>query len=674
LTLFFFFGFIRDDPPYPCHPRSIDTKKKPESEVAMRRHIVRFAFAFALFVAVWPPFAARPGSAAAREVWLKAQSTHFALIGDADEKEIRSVGMRLEQFREAFSQISSQIFSPSAIDSSVPITVVVFKNDSAYRPFKPLHQGNPADVAGHFQSSGDVAYIALATGRGGRDPYAVIFHEYVHALTSVGALPATLGAPLPTPLPTWISEGLAEYFSTFEVTGGGKKSRLGAAIPGHARLLRERQLIPLETLLAVDQTSPFYVETDKKSLFYAESWALTHYLLRPDGRRSQFRQFVNSLAQGKPADLSFRQAFQTGYATIEQELRNYIDRGAYPTEDLTFARQLGFKAEMKTTPLNEAEVQAYLGDLLWRIYRSVDGEAFLNRALSLDPGLALAHQSLGTLRLRQNRYAEARRHFRRAIEAGSQDYLTHYYYAYAIHREQVDESQYVSDLPEESVKEMRAALGFARRLNPDFADTYKLLAFINLVRGEDLDEAIDLINRAISLAPNRADVVYTLAQIQLRRKDYAAARRTALTLAGAAAKSDIRERANSMLEKIAMIEERLAQMKAEDEARAAQPTPPAPGQRFQGDQVRGLLTRIDCDDSGVTLTVKTESRSFKFRTMQASQLILVRYTPDVPTSIICGPVNPAKSVIVTYHGSARSDFTGSDGEPIGVEFVKPEGN
>src|SRR5215813_14370001 len=129
---------------------------------------------------------------------------------------------------------------------------------------------------------------------------------------------------------------------------------------------------------------------------------------------------------------------------------------------------------MKTAAFSEAAVQAYLGDMLCRIDRSVDGETFLNRALSLDPGLALAHQSLGTLRLRQNRYAEARRHFRRAIEAGSQDFLSHYYYALAIHREQVDESQYVSDLPEDSVREMRASLGRARQLNPDFADTYKL--------------------------------------------------------------------------------------------------------------------------------------------------------------------------------------------------------
>jgi Tfp pilus assembly protein PilF len=289
--------------------------------------------------------------------------------------------------------------------------------------------------------------------------------------------------------------------------------------------------------------------------------------------------------------------------------------------------------------------------------------------------LALAHQSLGTLRLRQNRYAEARRHFRRAIEAGSQDYLAHYYYAFAIHREQVDESQYVSDLPEESVKEMRAALRLARQLNPDFADTYKLLAFINMVRGEDLDEAIDLINRAISLAPHREDIIYTLAQIQLRRKDYSAARRIALTLAGGAAKSDVRERANSMLENIAKAEERSAQMKAEGESRGgAQSSPPLPGQRFQGDQVRGLLTRIDCDDAGVTLTVKTESQYFKFRTTQANQLIFVRYTSDVPTSIICGPVNPAKPVIVTYHGTAQPRAADVDGEPIGVEFVKPDWN
>ena len=397
------------------------------------------------------------------------------------------------------------------------------------------------------------------------------------------------------------------------------------------------------------------------------------------------RQFVTALAQGKAADESFKQAFQTDYATIEQELKNYIFNGLYPTEEALFAQQLRFDAEMKTSHLSEAEVQAYLGDMLWRIHRSVDGEAFLNRALTIDPGLAMAHVSLGALRLRQNRYVEAQRHLQRAIAAGSKDHLAHYYYAFAIHREQVGETHYVSDLPEDSVKEMRAALGLARQLNPDFADTYKLLAFINLVLGEDLDEATRLINRAIALAPHREDIVYTLAQIQMRRKDYPAARQTARTLSGGAAKSDIRERANSMLENIAKIEERMAKIKAESEASRDQAQSPddqpssrapLPGQRFQGDQVRGFLTRIDCDDASIMLTVKTEARSFKFRTMRTSQLIFVRYTPDIPTSITCGAINPAKPVIVTYRSSARLNSSNSvdfDGEPIGVEFVKPDG-
>src|SRR5262245_53765874 len=191
-----------------AHP---ERRRRNLRGVAVQSHIVTFALAFALLVAVSAPFAARPGSA--KEIWLKAQSRHFTLIGGAREKEIRNVATRLEQFREAFSQVFSQIFPPSIIGSSVPITVIVFNNDSAYKPFKPLHQGKPAEVSGHFQSSGDVAYIALAAGRDGANPYAIIFHEYVHALTS--------GGELPTPLPTWLSEGLAEYFSSFEVTSGG---------------------------------------------------------------------------------------------------------------------------------------------------------------------------------------------------------------------------------------------------------------------------------------------------------------------------------------------------------------------------------------------------------------------------------------------------------------------
>jgi tetratricopeptide (TPR) repeat protein len=226
---------------------------------------------------------------------------------------------------------------------------------------------------------------------------------------------------------------------------------------------------------------------------------------------------------------------------------------------------------------------------------------------------------------------------------------------------------------------MRAALNRAREINPNFADTYRLMAFINLVLNEELDEAVNLIKRAIALAPKREDFVYTLAQIQMRQKDYSGARRTAQALADGAVKSDVRGRAKWLLEVIDQVEERMSKMKASRELRGgASPSlpentssrPPLPGERFQGDQIRGFLTRIDCDDASITLTVKGESRYFKLHTRQPKDLIFVRYTSEIPNSVICGPLNPPKPVIVTYRASPQSRF---DGEPIGVEFIKPDG-
>ncbi|MGH9844099.1 MAG: hypothetical protein ACREEM_35660, partial [Blastocatellia bacterium] len=93
----------------------------------------------------------------AKSSWLKVQSRHFTLIGDAGEKELRKVGVRLEQFHAAVSPL----FDRNRRDAYRPITVVVFREDNSYKPFKPLYQGKPADVSGYFQASDDAVHITL---------------------------------------------------------------------------------------------------------------------------------------------------------------------------------------------------------------------------------------------------------------------------------------------------------------------------------------------------------------------------------------------------------------------------------------------------------------------------------------------------------------------------------
>src|SRR4030095_6505709 len=75
------------------------------------------------------------------------------------------------------------------------------------------------------------------------------------------------------------------------------------------------------------------------------------------------------------------------------------------------------------------EVQAYLGDLLYRSLREAEAEDWFNKAMALDPRLPLAYAGLGWLRIRQNRRGEAAEYFKQANQYGSKNALSHYYQA-----------------------------------------------------------------------------------------------------------------------------------------------------------------------------------------------------------------------------------------------------
>ncbi len=635
----------------------------------MKRFIALLSCVFLVFI-LRPGI--QPGSASSsKETWLSVRSKHFLLVGNAGEKDIRKVGVRMEQFRDVFSRI----FTKSKASSSIPMTVIVFKNDNSFKPYKPLYQGKPASISGYFQPGEDVNYILLTSELRETNPYAVIFHEYVHALTSDNS----------RPLPPWLSEGIAEYYSSFEVESNEKKVWLGKAIANHVYYLREQKFLPLQRLFEVDHRSPEYNERERKGVFYAQSWALVHYLLL--GNKSkwqpQFLQFVNALAAGRPVDDSFKQIFQTDYATLEKELKDYIGRNTYPAQFVTFDEKLSFDVDMRTAALSEAETQSYLGDVLCRIQRRDEGEEHLKRAVALDPKLAPALAALGISSLRQKRFAEARQYLEQAVAANSQNHLAHYYYAYTLYRETFGEGQVHMELPQERLKMMKSALDTTIQLAPNFPETYNLLGFIYLVTGENLGAGVNAVKKAMMIAPGREDYAITLAQLYMRQEKFAEARQTVEPLARGASRPEIRSRAESMLETIARIEK----FKAQGDIVTASPPgaetpstgetvttttpPPRPmlRRRFEGDKARGLLTRVDCDDKGMTLTVKSGDKTVRLNTSTPDRVHFIAYTPDISREITCGPINPPRQVVVTYRGTtdAKSKF---DGEPIAVEFVK----
>src|SRR5882762_8898485 len=110
----------------------------------------------------------------AKDTWISIRSKNFVLVGNTSERDLKQVGVRLEQFREVFSRL----FPKTNFSSPVPTTVIVFKSDSSYRPFKPNE-----NTVGYLQPGPEVNYITLTTEvRGEQSPFTVIFHEYTHLL------------------------------------------------------------------------------------------------------------------------------------------------------------------------------------------------------------------------------------------------------------------------------------------------------------------------------------------------------------------------------------------------------------------------------------------------------------------------------------------------------------
>ncbi|HYH85160.1 MAG TPA: tetratricopeptide repeat protein [Pyrinomonadaceae bacterium] len=617
-----------------------------------------------------------------RESWTSVQSQNFLVVGVAREKDLRRVASRLEEYRAVFSRL----LSVEHFDASVPTTVVVFRDDRAYQPFKPLYRGQTAAfVSGYFQPGAEVNYVTLALDSdGGRGASSTLLHEYTHLLVNNYFRNA----------PLWLKEGLAEFYSTARISGDRRRVTLGAQIPHRARSLRGRALLPLRTLFAVDQQSPHYQEPDKRGLFYAESWALVHYLLEGGGgaRRTQLARFVASLADGKNADESFRLAFQTDVDTLEAELSTYVRLASYPESSETFERPLAFDSQLVARMLTEAEGLAYLGDLLLHTDRPEEAENYLSRAIQSDARLARARVSLGILRLRQNRFAEAREQLGLAVRADPRNHLARYYFADALNREgaSTDSNKITIKDFEERTNQMRAELRRAVEIAPGFVESYRLLATIEMERGDRLEEAEALLHRALRLAPRRLDLTLLLAQAHLMKGEFDAARRLAEPIARRDGDSHMRVQAEMLLRRVDAREEMLVRLKSQaDEAarlEASESTPVQPCDmpfrggpqqkrlRFAGEQTCGRLVDIECADDSVMLGVEAGGRTLKLRAADLKAIRFVTYTTAVRTGqLSCGVREPSNLVLVTYRAK-RDGAKDCDGEALAVEFIPEDWN
>ena len=633
-------------------------------------------FVFPLAVALcFLALVSQQSTVSAKDTWTSVRTKNFFMIGNANEKEIRKVALKLEQFREVFTKLFPHI----RFNTPVPTTVVVFKSDSSYAPFKPS-----TNTAGYFQPGEDVNYITLTTELQTLDPFQVIFHEYTHLLVNNTFKNA----------PVWFNEGLAEYYSTFSITDD-QKIGIGIAIGHHVHLLRDNKMLPLRTLFEVDHKSPHYNEGKKQSIFYAQSWALMHYLIvGKEGKLEKLAKFLGLLDDGVPLEKAFPQAFETTFEAMEKDLREYIKQNRYNYIKGHFEKKIELDTSTEAKPLTEAEAQAYLGDLLLHSHRK-DSETYLQKALKLDPNLGMAHASLGMLRFYEGKTDEARASLERAVDASSPNYLTHYYYAFTLSRQRPEDT--AANYTPDQIAKIQKHLKRAIELRPDFPESYSLLAFVSLITGKEMDEAIASMKRILNESPGRKDFTFMLAQLYMRKNDY----KTARPMLEEVAKSgdEMREHAQVMLDQLNKYEKQVAEYeelkkqapsslrKNSSDTEVAGPevivgqTKEEPASdpsaylrevlRTPGageTQMMATLVKIECEAKNISFVLQTSSGLLRLRTTSFDAVEITTYTPDVKGEISCGPRKPENVVVICYLPNSDKRVK-ADGVLKSIEFV-----
>jgi len=242
-----------------------------------------------------------------RDKWWIVHTDHFTLYGDANPKKIREVGLSLERLRI----VLGSLFPGMSVRSPAPTHIFVFQDENSFGRYISVF-GDEDSADGVFVETWGANYVAI---NGFAVPFSMrtVYHEYVHFFlhSNVEAL-----------LPVWFDEGLAEYYSSF--IAADEIVEVGRAIPWHIDLLREKGLIPARDLFDVTRTSRRFRDAESRRQFYAQSWALVHYLMSRPDKEEKVERFLALLGDDRSMNVLLREAFQVPRAGLDRTLKDYV--------------------------------------------------------------------------------------------------------------------------------------------------------------------------------------------------------------------------------------------------------------------------------------------------------------------------------------------------------------
>lgn len=434
---------------------------------------LRFAL-LCLFLAA-PFFSA---SAESNAHWLQVNTDHFVVITDASDSDARHIAVQFERMRGLFNTILPR----SVGQDSAPIVVLALKNKKEFDSVEPSEYlaKNSLQLAGLFLRTPGRNYILLRLDAEGEHPFSTVYHEYTHYLTRHAEW-----------MPLWLNEGLAEFYQNTDITG--KDVRLGQPSADDIYYLRSNRLIPLTTLFAVDHSSPYYHDEQKGSVFYAESWALVHYLQISDAKQktNHVHDYAVYLSQHEDPVTAAQHAFGD-LNQLQKELDSYVSQMSFSYFRVTSAVSIT-EAGLSATPLSAAAADATRADVLAYEQRADEAKALAESILRSDPQNLLAKEAMGDICYVQQNLSCALRWYGEAVKLNSQNPFVLFNYAEVL----------LESGDEDRNSEIEANLKKSIQLDSQFAPAYDVLARFYATRSKNEAQTRLATLHAISIEPEQ---------------------------------------------------------------------------------------------------------------------------------------------------------------------------
>lgn len=433
----------------------------------------------AFLLALWGMFVSAGWEirGAGNETWIEVRSPNFIVISNAAAKQARRAADRLEQFRNVLMVTMPNLKA----NPGVPPRIFAARDLTSYKRLVPkdLQKKGDSLPSGFFQAGQERNFVVLRLDLPSEQGYHTIYHEYVHMVMRLSF----------RSLPLWISEGFADFFG--QATLSDSESGIGRPSQDQIDTLQQKQLIPFDILMAADHDSPYYRRQDKTRLFYAQSWALTHYLMLAD-KRSHVKQLIAYL------DLIFANVPQAEAASrafgdlkvLQRNLEEYIrSMGFYYYRVATKLKAQDDQYPVRN--MGNAEFLAARGDLMAHTGEIEEALSSLEQALQLDPRSVTAYEALGMISLRRQDPAKAAQHFTTAANLGSTSSLTQFYAAQNAYRQG-------------GAAQLAKAEGYLRKvmeIDPRHVPALAMLSGILLRSQEKHQEALDVAKRLAAIEP-----------------------------------------------------------------------------------------------------------------------------------------------------------------------------